>query len=185
MLLLVPMEPHHQLPISSLKGMYSDLLLREIHDRMHLAAVACIHFIINIGISIPSHVNECTYCYHEHTICSCYTILFRTCICQQHVLLRCVDNFIVLICLPFVASVAWQLFFGFVCFSYSIHICIYIKYAYLCRHLVYEVPYTRFNYITLFDMTSRGRPGYISWHQFNRTIHTMNHVLFHMPSKGN
>ncbi|KAJ6892738.1 hypothetical protein NC651_025829 [Populus alba x Populus x berolinensis] len=35
--------------------MYSDLLLREIHDRMHLAAVACIHFIINIGISIPSH----------------------------------------------------------------------------------------------------------------------------------
>ncbi|KAJ6892737.1 hypothetical protein NC651_025829 [Populus alba x Populus x berolinensis] len=55
LLLLVPMEPHHQLPISSLKGMYSDLLLREIHDRMHLAAVACIHFIINIGISIPSH----------------------------------------------------------------------------------------------------------------------------------
>lgn len=55
LLLLVPMELHHQLPISSLKGMYSDLLLREIHDRMHLAAVACIHFIINIGISIPSH----------------------------------------------------------------------------------------------------------------------------------
>jgi hypothetical protein len=85
----------------------------------------------------------------------------------------CVDNLIVLICLPFVASVAWQLFFGFVCFSYSVHICIYIRYAYLCRHLVYEVPHTRFNYITLFDMTSRGNSVYISWHQFNKTIHTI------------
>lgn len=85
----------------------------------------------------------------------------------------CVDNLIVLICLPFVASVAWQLFFRLVCFSYSVHICIYIRYAYPFRHLVYKVPHTRVNYIALFDMTPRGNSVYISWHQSNKTIHTI------------
>ena len=67
----------------------------------------------------------------------------------------CVDNLIgVQICSPFVASVAWLLFSEFACFfRYSIHIYIYIRYAYLFSHLIHECP-------TLGSVTSH----FLTWH---------------------